>query len=688
MPCRACTAIGLPCTQNREQKRRGPPNRHAEAAREAQRRRLDTPATDAPVYQSPASHSLPSPARSTHSAAVVQQQQQLPPINLTFYADAEAIAPFDVVLALVDDFFTYIHPLTPFPHEPTFRAQLLAREDRTNREFLALLAAMIGALVASFPRAAREHLKQNSQAQSQSSSARRFPRATAMVSFCKVVAHDARHSVWRDGRVEPCDIDDQSITAAATSYFLGLAAGYTLDFGGCRRYFNEALSIIRELGYFRPRSGGKLDGQVAKVPPRRSVLEEQMGRRIFWVMFLGGRSLTQLSGSHHDIVVLPETDQEAYPDLPALVDDEFILADHLGAQPTGVTPLTAGFNWAIAMYRTMDPLVKIGISGGMTTRSWEEQRELLMDALTAAKHAVDGIPESLRVPLSSDANLEQRPPSGRGTEMMPTPPVAAFADQAPDARYYPPAHQTPTQANDLRQLFATDPVFKRATQLQIQKANIYTSQMATRSYYVENYFSLREAQPSKVASAEKADAFLAAEHHDGNESGSGHRRGRTRGEEIHMAMTVERELIVTDLLAVLAALQQRSLEPNGAALINKIRQVASTLLTKGAVSAAAERNLSGFVELLMRLEHTGAGGAHSRQGSGLDGVAVGAAGEVDGTGAGLETGSSGEEEEELRAWADWRDHQRRFVEKGGYLGAGMRMTRVDSGGGGDAGSTA
>jgi hypothetical protein len=314
----------------------------------------------------------------------------------------------------------------------------------------------------------------------------------------------------------------------------------------------------------------------------------------------------------------------------------------------------------------------------------------------------------LSIPLASSANklasaAEEQPAS---TSVSP---AAAFADQVPDAQYYPPAHQVPAQSNDLRRLFATDPAFKRSIQLQIQKANIYTSQLATRSFFVERYFSLREAQPQKVATVEEAErASLAA---NSAQHGSRENDGKTTAERVHEAMTAERELIVADLLAVLATLPQRSLEPNGAAITNKIRQVASTILTKGAVSPAAEKHLSEFVELLMRLEHTGNGFGSNGNGFGGNGngngsegtaqaerqgpsdlqrpsvdaahAAIGSDGEaqqpsiVDQTSIGLQTGSVDDEDEELRAWADWRDHQRRFVEKGGYLGPGADRVSVE-----------
>ena len=238
-------------------KRRGPPNRHAEAAKAAKRQRLEP-------NLSPGPHNA---AETLISIAGTQEPQTV--------MDAELIAPWPVLVLLVDDFFTYIHPLTPFPHEPTFKQAFLAREDRTNREFLALLASMIGSLVASFPRTARLHLKAQH-------GMNLFPKAIHLIERCRTVAMDARG---------PKFLMKEEVTVydAATSYFLGLAAGYVMQWKLCRRYMNETMTFIRELGYHKPRDLGSHMFGVTYRGPSFDHVQDQLGKRIFWVMFLGIR---------------------------------------------------------------------------------------------------------------------------------------------------------------------------------------------------------------------------------------------------------------------------------------------------------------------------------------------------------------------------------------------------------------
>lgn len=241
-------------------KRRGPPNKHAEAARAVKRHQLD----ESPIPHHPAEASVPA---AIGPAAF----------------DAEAIAPWPILQLLVDDFFTYIHPLMPFPHEPSFRQAFLGRADRTNREFLALLASMVGILVASFPRSARAHLKAQH-------SAGLFPTAITMIDHCRSIALEARGAAFM---IKP----EMTVDDAAASYFLGLAAGYTLQWKPCRRFLAETVSFCRELGTHRPRDLSGFAGHLPDLAGLASAaankpidhIKDQVGKRIFWVMVAGIR---------------------------------------------------------------------------------------------------------------------------------------------------------------------------------------------------------------------------------------------------------------------------------------------------------------------------------------------------------------------------------------------------------------
>ena len=143
---------------------------------------------------------------------------------------AESICPLPTLRLLVDDFFTYIHPLVPVPHEPTFRTAFERREDVSNRIFLALLASMIGSLVASFPRRPKLHLRTEAEKAA-------FPHSMALVKRCHDVAVQARGTGYLDRTATVYD--------AATSYFLGLCAGYVYNMRRCRTYLAECRTMLQ-----------------------------------------------------------------------------------------------------------------------------------------------------------------------------------------------------------------------------------------------------------------------------------------------------------------------------------------------------------------------------------------------------------------------------------------------------------
>jgi hypothetical protein len=179
---------------------------------------------------------------------------------------------------------------------------------------------------------------------------------------------------------------------------------------------------------------------------------------------------------------------------------------------------------------------------------------------------------------------------------------------------------------------------RRQLQYEIQKANIFVSQLATRSYFVELYFNLRDVHLTENGNAlvHQPDDQLKADQ-------------EADEKEIYEFMAAERELIVQNLLTVLGSISQRNLEPNGGSLINKIRQVAATLLNdaperKGPVALKSESTLSQLIEVLIKLEKTGPAGEH-------------------GAAAGTQM-TAKDEEDELRLWSDLRDYQLRFAAQG------------------------
>lgn len=314
-------------------------------------------------------------------------------------------------------------------------------------------------------------------------------------------------------------------------------------------------------------------------------------------------------------MLAPPTPSQPYPSYPANADDKDVQANEVLEQSPESTTLMTGFRIAADIYMTMNGIVSVEMSYGLESLKWSGQRQMMKEGLLAAKAVLDQLPIELQLlPGGQDA--------------------APFDD--PNLEYVPPGYANGEFPHDQRQVIKQQPARRRLLQLEIQKANIFCSQLATRSFFVELYFTRRNLFDPDVQ-------LLAG---DGGEEES--EEGREE-EAVRVLMTEERDTIIEDLLVVLGAISQRSLEPNGNSLITKIRQVASTLLQsapgRDPLSDRHKEALSSLLVVLTRLEKTGTSSA-----------------------PGVESMTDKDEEEELNVWASLRDYQMRFSAQGGYAG--------------------
>ena len=649
-PCRACLALEIPCTFDRPSRRRGPPNRHAEAIK---KRRLDE--TGSPSSQA-------SPQSPTSAAHALAQLQSSNPIQLS----AETICPLNTMNALIDDFFTYIHPLCPFPHEPSFREAWARREDYSNPSFLALLASMIACLVSSFPRKPRLHLKTQTRHE--------YPSHLSLVDKCREVCAQARGPGYLDR-------PGLNVYDACTSYFLGLTGAYVFQWRQLRLYLAECLTIIRSLGLHKAHeqgythlgavpsawgsNGPNFDGQRDF---KLDHITEQIGRRVFWTVFVGVRTIQQLGASFGELTIAPATPTEPLPPLPVEVDDVHIFPDEIKPQQPGIVPLVTGFNVNVRIFLSYSTLSTAEMAFGMDeVFDWDRQQRIFEQSLHRCRQILESLPEVLKI-HSKDArdSLAQ-----------------------PNQQYFPPlpdydSLRDPALSNNFAAAGAAD-----VRRYEIQKANIYASHLATRSYLVEKFFMLQEKANTKAQSNVQSSPSVLATGLDRFVSSSA-----ADAEALEKTMSEERELVVKDLLVVLGSIDMVNMEPNGDSFVSillhlrdsdflfeaddlglscpthyilraqnlspiaslrfvptqtqKIRSIASTLLEvpkerKGSVALQHQDYLYKFLEILGKLERANPEGSDPHA-TNLD------------------------EETELRLWADLRDQQLKFQEQGGVYG--------------------
>lgn len=478
----------------------------------------------------------------------------------------ESICSLPTIQLLIDDYFTYIHPLVPVPHEPTYRAALSRREDLTQSTFLAMTAGMIGSLVASFPRRPKLHLKPEERAA--------FPHSTALVKRCRDIAVQARGSGYLDRTPTVYD--------AATSYFLGLCSGYVWNIRACRSYFAECMTMIHvynlcnpsqprlpPMGPTSPASSTSFQSQDTGNEHPVSTLDVELGRRLFYTTLVGYRTLQQMGSHDAALHVPPETPTERYPPLPLEVDDEYMFPNHVEPQPAHRVSRLVGFNANVRVYSSYNPISAWETAfGAGQIFDWDRQRFVIYECLQKSKLALANVPKELSLFMTEGGPL----------------------DQEEDVK----------MVLDNEDLSSSE---RRHVQYEIQKANIYASQLATRSYLVEKYWSLHEAwkmyqpqpnEPSPMASTAE--------------------NGSDPTDHISNTMIEERRLVIRDLFVLLQSVNEINMEPNGSSVVSfgLVIQVWSLILTKilDIQNPPNRIDLIRFIQIYIHiLTHTDPGGA-------------------------------------------------------------------------------
>ncbi|KAG8529471.1 uncharacterized protein KY384_006108 [Bacidia gigantensis] len=541
-PCKACISLEIPCTFERPAKRRGPPNRLA-ASIKKQRQDSDPPS---------------SPNHAAHAAQTLASFAQQPIAVLS----AEAICPWTVLQPLIDDYFTFIHPLIPVPHEPSFRQALHDRQDVKSSTFLALMASMIGCLTASFPRRPRQHFRYHSLEHL-------FPNSMSLIERCRNVAIEA-HGPATYNR-------SYTVHDAIISYLQGITYVYTFQRQPALLYFKECLGISTSLGLHKVsyvRDHANAASQAVGVANGGSnvidtdLIVQELEKRVFWILFVTIKTLHQMGVSPFELSVPPATKCDPYPPLPTEIDDAYLTTTHIIQPSDDHMSELVGFNINTRIFSSFESVARMELNYGVDEMiDWKRQSEDLKQSLDNVKRLVDSLP-------------------------------SIFALNRGDSQSNKVSENDVTVTHGSMSTNTLEDRLKM--QHEIQKANIHATQLGTRSYLVEKYFNLSDAyqrttshQPSPTS-----PNGVAPSEQDLNAA-----------RDADNAMSNEHSEIIASLLQMLSNIRQIYMEPNGASLISKVRSIATTLIdcprtSKINLPLETGEYLSTFVAILGRLEKT------------------------------------------------------------------------------------
>ncbi|KAF2102310.1 hypothetical protein NA57DRAFT_73740 [Rhizodiscina lignyota] len=362
-PCRACANLDIPCTFDRPSRRRGPPNRHAEAIK---RRRLEADEPSGPS----------SPSSPTHAAQALAALSSVPTTM-----SAESICSLDVVERMIADFFTYVHPLAPFPHETTFMQAFRRRDDVHNRYFVALIAAMVGALVAAFPKRSRMQLRAAGKEHM-------FRDHKSLVDHCLRTCTTARGPAYLDR-------DELNIYDAVTSYFIAQAHASSNRAPQCRRYLAETLTIVRSLELpptdlqVQQQQGFDSEG---KPVSQIDFITQELARRIFWKTFVDVKIMQQLGEKCVELAFSFAPSSRETP-LPLERDDVHIFNNSFESQTYGTMSELTGFTRIVNVYQSIMPLSDAESTSSKAKQDPSKQRALIKECLDACK-AIPSLPDT------------------------------------------------------------------------------------------------------------------------------------------------------------------------------------------------------------------------------------------------------------------------------------------------------
>lgn len=283
-------------------------------------------------------------------------------------------------------------------------------------------------------------------------------------------------------------------------------------------------------------------------------------KRVFELLTFTCRTIQQLGASFGELTIAPATPTEPLPPLPVEVDDVHIFPDDIHPQQQGVVPLITGFNVNVRIFLSYSSLSTAEMAFGVDEIfDWDRQQGIFEQSLQRCRQILESLPDVLKVQSKAERdNLAQ-----------------------PKQPYFPPLPDFDGMRDPALNNFASAGTAD-VRRYEIQKANVYASHLATRSYLVEKYFMLHEKVKTKTQNKAQSSPSVLATGLDRFVSSSG-----ASAEALEKVMSEEREMVVKDLLVVLGSIDMVNMEPNGDSFVSSLRH----LRHSGFLSQAGELSL-------------------------------------------------------------------------------------------------
>ncbi|KAF5702664.1 hypothetical protein FGLOB1_9478 [Fusarium globosum] len=282
------------------------------------------PKTRRNLHHNAAQHSV-SPENSLNLDSELVNQlspfttESSPSTGITAYA-TDILFPRELVRFILSDYVTYVYPLIPVIHQPTFQLDFDSDRDMHDVDFLALIISLCAVTVSLLPSRFKTYRNFSSPLP--------FETRTEMADQCYKLNQSFRDTTY---------FDTVSHQKWASTFLLGVAFHQTVNNNLWRMLEVESMQLLRLLEVQHLSSYSDLDA-----------VEIQLRKKAFWLMFYGYvHQMYNLRNERLmflDPATLSDLDIEGL--MPNAVDDEFISCTGVLPCPEDVSSksLTAGFN--------------------------------------------------------------------------------------------------------------------------------------------------------------------------------------------------------------------------------------------------------------------------------------------------------------------------------------------------------